>query len=194
MGMPRQMFYFDRPERFVAGTVGQPGERTFYLQAIGDGRTVSVALEKVQVSLLADRLEELLEEVHRQLGEELPSAAAAPAAESGDTEPLESPVDEEFRVGAMGLAWDGEEHLVVIEAQAAGEEPADEETILADVEDGPDALRVRITAEEARSFVARARQVIAAGRPPCPLCGQPLDADGHICPRQNGYRRSTIDT
>src|SRR5436305_2802530 len=187
--MPGQLFEFDPPDRFVAGTVGQPGDRTFYLQAAGDGRTVSVALEKVQVSLLADRLEELLEEVHRQLGEDVPADA-----DTGDTEPLQSPVDEEFRVGAMGLAWDGEEHLVVIEAQAAGEEPADEETILADVEEGPDALRVRITAEEARSFVARARRVIAAGRPPCPLCGQPLDPDGHICPRQNGYRRSTIDT
>jgi len=187
--MSRQMFFFDRPERFVAGTVGQPGERTFYLQARGDGRVVSVALEKVQVSLLADRLEELLDEVRRQLGEDLPDDV-----ESTDTEPLASPVDEEFRVGAMGLAWDGDEHLVVIEAQAAGEEPADEETILADVEDGPDALRVRITAEEARSFVHRARRVIAAGRPPCPLCGQPLERDGHICPRQNGYRRSTIDT
>jgi uncharacterized repeat protein (TIGR03847 family) len=188
--MSRQMFFFDRPDRFVAGTVGQPGDRTFYLQARGGGRVVSVALEKVQVSLLADRLEELLDEVRRQLGEDLPDAVDS----GSDTEPLESPVDEEFRVGAMGLAWDGEEHLVVIEAQAAGEEPADEETILADVEDGPDALRVRITAEEARSFVQRARRVLAAGRPPCPLCGQPLDASGHICPRQNGYRRSTIDT
>src|SRR5689334_16658519 len=121
--MSRQMYFFDRPDRFVAGTVGQPGERTFYLQARGGGRVISVALEKIQVSLLADRLEELLDEVKRQLGEDLPEAA-----ESSDTEPLESPVDEEFRVGAMGLAWDGEEHLVVIEAQAAGEEPADEET------------------------------------------------------------------
>jgi uncharacterized repeat protein (TIGR03847 family) len=184
------MYFFDRPDRFVAGTVGQPGDRSFYLQARGGGRVVSVALEKVQVSLLADRLEELLDEVRRQLGEDLPDAVDS----SGDTEPLESPVDEEFRVGAMGLAWDGDERLVVIEAQAAGEEPADEETILADVEDGPDALRVRITAEEARSFVQRARRVLAAGRPPCPLCGQPLDVSGHICPRQNGYRRSTIDT
>jgi uncharacterized repeat protein (TIGR03847 family) len=189
--MSRQMYFFDRPDRFVAGTVGQPGERTFYLQASGQGRVVSVALEKVQVSLLADRLEELLDEVRRQLGEEPPEVPEVPGS---DTDPLQSPVDEEFRVGAMGLAWDGDEHLVVIEAQAAGEEPADEETILADVEEGPDALRVRITAEEARSFVDRARRVIAAGRPPCPLCGQPLDADGHICPRQNGYRRSTIET
>jgi uncharacterized repeat protein (TIGR03847 family) len=100
-------------------------------------------------------------------------------------------VDEEFRVGAMGLAWDGDAELVVVEAQAAGDEPADESTILEDVEEGPDVLRVRITSAEARAFVERARRVVSAGRPPCPLCGLPLDANGHICPRQNGYRRAT---
>ena len=142
--MARQVHLFDRPSRFIAGTVGQPGDRTFYLQASGAGRTVSVALEKVQVSLLADRLEELLGEVQRRLG--------VPAAESADddNEPLDTPVDEEFRVGAMGLAWDGDAELVVVEAQAAGDEPADESTILEDVEEGPDVLRVRITAAEAR--------------------------------------------
>jgi uncharacterized repeat protein (TIGR03847 family) len=186
--MSRQVHLFDRPHRFVAGTVGQPGERTFYLQASGAGRTVSVALEKVQVTLLADRLDELLGEVQRRLGVPVPDEPP-PAAD--DLEPLETPIEEEFRVGAMGLAWDGDEQLVVVEAQAAGEEPADESTILEDVEEGPDVLRVRITAESARAFVDRARRVLSAGRPPCPLCGLPLDAEGHICPRQNGYRRST---
>jgi uncharacterized repeat protein (TIGR03847 family) len=184
--MARQVHLFDRPARFVAGTVGQPGDRTFYLQASGAGRTVSVALEKVQVSLLADRLEELLAEVQRRLG--VPIAKDMPG---DDNEPLDTPVDEEFRVGAMGLAWDGDAGLVVVEAQAAGDEPADESTILEDVEDGPDVLRVRISTAEARAFVDRARRVVSAGRPPCPLCGLPLDAAGHICPRQNGYRRGT---
>ena len=184
--MPRQVHLFDRPSRFVAGTVGQPGDRTFYLQATDAGRTVSVALEKVQVALLADRLEELLGEVQRRLGAEVPAAAP-----DDDNEPLETPLDEEFRVGAMGLAWDGDAELVVVEAQAAGDEPADESTILEDVEEGPDVLRVRITAAEARAFVERARRVVSAGRPPCPLCGLPLDAAGHVCPRQNGYRRGS---
>ena len=184
--MARQVHLFDRPDRFIAGTVGQPGDRTFYLQASDEGRTVSVALEKVQVTLLADRLEELLGEVQRRLGVAAPEEPA-----EDDNEPLDTPVDEEFRVGAMGLAWDGDAELVVVEAQAAGDEPADESTILEDVEDGPDVLRVRITSAEARAFVERARRVISAGRPPCPLCGLPLDAAGHICPRQNGYRRSS---
>src|SRR3712207_3165839 len=109
--MPRQVHLFDRPTRFVAGTVGQPGERTFYLQASGGGRTVSVALEKVQVAILAERLEELLEEVRRRGVGDVPATAPR---ELEDTAPLDAPVEEEFRVGTMGLAWDGEDERVVL--------------------------------------------------------------------------------
>jgi len=186
--MTHQVHSFEPPERFVAGTVGEPGDRTFFLQARGGGRVITVALVKVQVSLLAEKLEELLTEASRRFGVDLPEPAVLAI---NDNDPLDTPVDEEFRVGAMGLAWDGDAELVVVEAQAAGEEPADESTILEDVEDGPDVLRVRITSAEARAFVERARRVVSAGRPPCPLCGLPLDAAGHICPRQNGYRRAS---
>jgi uncharacterized repeat protein (TIGR03847 family) len=181
--VPRQVFLFDPPDRFVAGTVGQPGDRTFYLQASGGGRTVSVALEKVQVSVLAERLEELLEEVRRRGAGDVPVVAPR---ELEDTAPLDAPVEEEFRVGTMGLAWDGE--VVVVEALAPS---ADEDEVepLSDSEDGPDALRVRLSAEMARAFVLRAQRVVAAGRPPCPLCALPLDPEGHVCPRQNGHRR-----
>lgn len=181
--MQRQVFVFDPPERFVAGTVGQPGERTFFLQARDAVQTVSVSLEKVQVSVLADRLEELLGEVRRRQG------VTDPATDEPDVAPLDTPVEEQFRVGAMGLAWDAEADRIVVEAQAATDEPVDESTILEDVEEGPDALRVRITPAAAQAFIVRARRVIAAGRPLCPLCALPLDAAGHICPRQNGYRR-----
>src|SRR6266702_3499848 len=115
--MPRQFFLFERPSRFVAGTVGTPGERTFYLQAAEGNRIVSVSLEKQQVAVLADRLEQLLDEVVARTG------TALPATES-DGEALEQPVDEEFRVSAMGLAWDGDSGLVVIEAQAPAEDVA----------------------------------------------------------------------
>jgi uncharacterized repeat protein (TIGR03847 family) len=183
--VPRQVFLFDRPSRFVAGTVGQPGDRTFYLQASdAAGRVVSVALEKTQVQVLADRMNELLDEVASR-----PGAVVPPDAEVDDLEPLTAPVDEEFRVAAMGLAWDGEAQAVVVEAVAAGEEPVDEDAILSDSEEGPDALRVTITPAAARAFVVRARRVVAAGRPSCPLCSLPLDPSGHVCPRQNGYRR-----
>src|SRR5919108_4126860 len=92
LGMTHQVHAFEPPERFVAGTVGPPGERTFFLQARGGGRLVSVALEKVQVSLLAEKLEELLLEAHRRFGVALPEAAEAPP----DNDPLDKPLDEEF--------------------------------------------------------------------------------------------------
>ncbi len=184
--MSRQVFLFDPPERFVAGTVGQPGDRTFYLQASGGGRTVSVALEKVQVQVLADRLEELIETVRRQTGADLPG----PGGDLEDTAPLDAPVEEEFRVGSMGLAWETDSERCVIEALAQPTEEGQAEVEpLSDADEGPDALRVRLTAEMVRSFVVRALRVVAAGRPPCPLCNLPLDPEGHICPRQNGHRR-----
>jgi uncharacterized repeat protein (TIGR03847 family) len=180
----RQLFLFERPQRFVAGTVGTPGERTFYLQAVDGPRVVSVALEKQQVAVLADRLEQLLDEIVARTGTAVPAAQV-------DTEALAQPIDEEFRVAAMGLAWNGDVGLVIIEAQAPVETPEEaEQTLLEDVEDGPDALRVLIEPGDARSFVERARALVAAGRPPCPLCSQPLDPAGHVCVRLNGYHRN----
>jgi uncharacterized repeat protein (TIGR03847 family) len=182
--MTHQVYAFEPPERFVAGTVGPPGERTFFLQARGGGRLVSVVLEKVQVALLAEKLEELLTEAHRRFGIELPEIEAAPA----DNEPLDIPVDEEFRVGTLGLAYDVDTATVVIEAIAAGEGEPEAVEVEEDTED-LDRLRVRLTPVETQAFIERAKRVISAGRPPCPLCGQPLDPDGHLCPRHNGYHR-----
>ena len=95
-------------------------------------------------------------------------------------------MDEEFRVGALALAWDPEAHRLVVAAQAvAAGEPSEP---LSDTPEGPDVLRVRLSPERALAFAQRAERVVAAGRPPCPLCGLPLDPEGHICPRQNGQR------
>src|SRR4051812_26055780 len=185
MAVPRQVHLFERPTRFVAGTVGQPGDRTFYLQASDDsGRTVSVALEKTQVQVLADRMNELLDEVAGRANTVIP-----PDADVDDLEPLTPPVDEEFRVAAGGRAGDGTAEAVVGGGAAPPDEPIDEEPILSDSDEGPDALRVTIPPMAAGAFIARARRVVAAGRPPCPLCSLPLDPAGHVCPRQNGYRR-----
>jgi uncharacterized repeat protein (TIGR03847 family) len=186
--MPRQVFEYDPPERFVAGTVGEPGARTFFLQASGGGRITSVALEKQQVSVLAERVEELLDEVLRRSGGTAPIPAIAPA-ELDDKAPLDTPITEDFRVGTMALAWDGDSERVVIEAQAVVDEDGGDELIDAEDPDGPDLLRVHLTASLARAFCKRATSVVSAGRPPCPFCGLPLDPAGHICPRSNGYRR-----
>ncbi|MEW2360114.1 DUF3090 domain-containing protein [Spirillospora sp. NPDC029432] len=175
---------YELPERFVAGAVGRPGDRAFYLQARSGRRVTSVGLEKFQVTLLAERLEELLDEVLRRSGGDAPVPAATPA-ELRDDGPLDQPVEEEFKVGTMALAWDPEDEHVVIEAQEVTEGDDDAEV----GEDDPAivVLRVRITAAQARAFAERALKVVAAGRPPCPLCGLPLDTEGHVCPRQNGY-------
>jgi uncharacterized repeat protein (TIGR03847 family) len=175
---------YDMPDRFVAGTVGQPGDRAFYLQARAGRRVTSVGLEKFQVTLLAERLEELLDEVLRQGGATVVPAVAP--VELQDDEPLEQPIEEEFRVGTMALAWDPEDERVVIEAQEMTESEDDEPDIGSE-DPAVAVLRVRITAAQARAFAQRALKIVAAGRPPCPLCGLPLDSRGHVCPRQNGH-------
>lgn len=186
--MARVIHVFRQPDRFVAGTVGEPGDRSFYLQASEDVRMVSVILEKTQVAVLAERVGSLLDEVARQFGAEVPDNAPADLI---DTEPLTVPLEEEFRVGTMGLGWDAESQAVVIEVLAATEDEVDESVVLGDTDEGPDALRVFLTPGAARAFAHRAERVVEAGRKPCPLCGQPLDPAGHVCPRHNGYRRST---
>jgi len=165
---------FDPPERFVAGTVGPPGGRTFFLQASGEGRLVSVSLEKVQVSVLADRVNELLD-AHAE------GAATEPLG-AGDTEPLATPIEDEFRVDTLALAWDPARDVLVIECHDADPEETEEE-------DAVQTLRVVLGPVAARAFARRCGAVVSAGRPSCPFCGQPLDPTGHICPRANGYRR-----
>lgn len=180
--MTRRLYTYVDPRRFVAGTVGMPGERTFYLQA-NDGRSVtSVALEKAQVAMLAERIERLLVQ-----------AGHALTAGPDDNDPLSLPLEEDFRVGALGIAWipdDGDGVMgdrLVVEAHALGEaeaaEPGDDDPLAADT------LRVSLDPTAAAAFARRAQALVAAGRPPCPFCLQPLDASGHICPRSNGYRR-----
>jgi uncharacterized repeat protein (TIGR03847 family) len=207
--VPRRIYDFGVPDRFVAGTVGQPGNRTFLLQARKGSALVSVVLEKVQVRVLAERLALLIAEIARR-GVQVPEALAP---SDDDTSPLGEPLVEAFRVGTMTLGWDPEHEQVVVEARAQEEaddddEDEDDEPDEADEDDadgdedddepasleiddsdpdGPDLVRVRLTPLAARAFVERSLRTVAAGRPPCPFCGQPLDPTGHICPRKNGY-------
>jgi uncharacterized repeat protein (TIGR03847 family) len=209
--VPRRIYDFGVPDRFVTGTVGQPGHRTFFLQARKGSALVSVVIEKVQVQVLAERVALLLAEIGRR-GIQVPEALAP---SDDDTAPLGEPLVEAFRVGTLTLGWDPQRGQVVIEAREQQEsdeaEDADEEdetdgepeeadeaeddedeepaTLEFDDSDpeGPDLVRVRLTPLAARAFVERAIRTVAAGRPPCPFCGLPLDPTGHICPRKNGY-------
>ncbi len=174
---------FDDPDRFVAGTVGEPGERTFFLQAVQGRRIVSMALEKEQVQVLSERVNELLDEVDATA--DLPEAPQ-------DNNPLSTPIDEEFRVSTLSLAWEAERHAVIIECHDSqvSLEPDDSGEDLVEVTD-PDSSMVRIVLAPAaaREFARRGLAMVAGGRPPCPFCGGPLEPSGHICPRANGYKR-----
>ena len=190
---------YDAPDRFVAGTVGQPGERTFFLQAREGNRITSVVCEKQQVSVLAEHLDRVLDEVQRRSAGRVDVPPASSTAR--DTDPLDAPINEEFRVGTMTIAWDPSIDRIVIELfsnvdvdeeeQTAGtSNPTAEEP---DEIEADEVFVVKITASYARDFVARAQALVAAGRPSCPFCLQPIDPQGHICPRANGYRRPLFD-
>jgi uncharacterized repeat protein (TIGR03847 family) len=185
--LPRRVLDFTEPDRFVAGAVGAPGQRTFYLQARQGRAVVSVRLEKLQVTVLAQRLGELLEQVRQLRGDPEDDPDTTP----DDEEPLDEPVIALFSVGTMTLAWEPASSRVVMEAyeetETAGAGQGEEPPPRADEDpQGPDLLRVRMTRELARGFIRRATRIVTAGRPPCPLCGLPLDPQGHVCPRGNG--------
>lgn len=183
--MNHRVIEFNQPERFTTGTVGEPGERTFFIQAEDGPRLISVSLEKSQVQALADRLIFMLREIKQVVPnfslKELPK----------DEKPLSTPIEEEFRVGLIGIAFDQSTGLIQIDLQAVAEEERDDVQFV-DVDDlssDRDILRVTINPSEASRFSKRANVVVGAGRLPCPFCGGPLDARGHLCPRANGYRR-----
>ena len=165
---------FSRPERFITGTGGEPGERAFYLQSRNSSRLLSVAVEKAQVQAITARLDVMIAEIRKV--NPLITIEKFPI----DDAPLESPVDAEFQIGAMSLAWDEQTSLICIELYELEE---DEE------ESDGEVAEINITIGMAAAFSTRSKAVVNAGRLPCPFCGIPIDPRGHLCPRANGYRR-----
>ena len=179
--MPTVVHEFAWPDRVVVGTVGRPGERTFYLQVREGRRTTSVVLEKEQSAVLADTLDELLDQLSADEGDRVTIPAEAPV-ELLDDDPLEQPVEEQFRTGAMRLAWDPRTSQVVLEAFPVVVGDEDDDDVAPDDDDEPaEMLVVRLPVGTARAFAQRTRRVVRAGRPTCPRCGRPMDADGHVC-------------
>jgi uncharacterized repeat protein (TIGR03847 family) len=177
---------FDPPDRFVAGTVGPPGQRTFFLQASSGRRLSSVSLEKQQVMVLADRINDMLDSYAGGAGGD------HAAAEVVDNAPLDTPIEDEFRVNTLSLGWDEDREVVVIECLDRDPDEVvveEDEAATALVPEEPRLIRVVLSPARARAFARRCQAVVAAGRPPCPFCGGPLEVEGHICPRANGYRR-----
>lgn len=188
---------FDPPDRFIVGTVGEPGQRTFFLQARAGVRVTSVALEKQQVAILGERIDELLDELLGAGGVATVIPALTPV-DLVDNGPLDQPIVEEFRAGTITLSWDAEDERVVIEVFPVVEIEtpivADEDDLVElDIEEPEpeEMFVVRLTPVQARVFATRAESVVEAGRPSCPFCGGPIDPTGHLCPRANGYRRSS---
>jgi uncharacterized repeat protein (TIGR03847 family) len=185
--MSRLIFEFDRPERFLIGTVGVPGEREFFLQVKGlsTGRKLlaSFALEKAQAAALAERTREMIKEVARDFARQSSNNVA-------DLAPLETPIEPEFSLGVMSLSWLPQEEIFLFEAQSIGRsDEVFEELISDDAPDAPPILRVKILGEDLSTFAKRTELVVAAGRQPCVFCGGPVNPGGHLCPRANGYRR-----
>ena len=165
---------FTNPDRCVAGTIGEPGERAFFIQARSNARVISVALEKAQVQAIAHRIELIIAEVRKS--NPLLSFATLPT----DDAPLETPVDEDFQVGAISLAWNDLKQLISFELYELEDDEQDEEGQV---------LEINFSVGMALAFAQRSKALVNAGRLPCPFCGIPIDPRGHLCPRANGYRR-----
>lgn len=179
--MPTRVHEFDWPDRVVVGTIGLPGARTFYLQVRAGTQIVSIALEKQQSALLAEKIDEILDQLITVEGNPFSVPTGTPL-ELVDNDQLEA-VQEQFRTGAMSLGWDPTTAQVVLEAYPITEDDADDndESLDEHGADGPEMLLVRMPVGTARAFARRTREIVGAGRPTCPLCGDPIDADGHIC-------------
>lgn len=200
---------FDPVDSIGAGAVGEPGARAFYIQAEKDGQVLNVLVEKQQVAMLAERVRILLDSVAAQFpggpADEPPVPLAPDAGElRGDPVPL-------FRAVAIGIGFDSVRQLVVLElheqpvaededdeddeedqdvgAGAGGAEGVEDDPTLTGIEEEGYLARLYLTAAQARAMAARGSAAVERGRPPCPLCGGPLDLSGHVCPRLNGHGR-----
>jgi uncharacterized repeat protein (TIGR03847 family) len=187
--MSRVVYIHDSITRCVVGTVGVPGERLFFLQVSSATGTNCVSLEKTQVIALSERLRMMIKELRRN---QLASHDELDLGSVRDDAPLDYPITEDFRVGVIGISWDQSTQRITIEAQSIGDETVTE--LLAEdeaelLEDAPDLLSLNLRINQARAFCDRSDSVVAAGRQPCPFCGLPIDPEGHLCPRANGYRR-----
>ena len=155
----------DPAEAIAVGTVGLVGQRAFYIQARSAFRTLTLLVEKVQVQALAERAAQMLED--QQLG----------AEEKPDD--LLEPVEPDWRAGQLGLGLDADRKMLVLVAQQAAEDEETDEASLA-------TARIWMRPEQAKALSSRSLELVAQGRPVCPLCGLPMDPEGHLCPRKNG--------
>jgi uncharacterized repeat protein (TIGR03847 family) len=179
-----ESFELTTPDLFTTGTVGPPGQRTFYLQARQRDVVVTLKVEKEQVGALADYLGALLAK--------LPTPADLVTGDLALVEPI-APA---WAVRSLGVGYDeGLDRVVIVaeelveEEEEAEDESAGEDEPAADAAETGASARFHVSPAQASAFVERARALVKAGRPPCAICGRPLNPGGHICPRSNGHGR-----
>ena len=169
------------PDVFTADYIGEPGRRSFFLQARSEELIYSFALEKQQVAVLAEKLRELLLIVDTEDTVKTTTPQRDPGLQ------LQQPLEPEWRVGTMGLAYDESPDQVVVLAQPVAPEGEEEEVTPEPDED--EGIRFLLRRDQVRAFVLHAGAVVEEGRPTCQLCGLPMDPSGHICPASNGHRK-----
>jgi uncharacterized repeat protein (TIGR03847 family) len=168
-------FEMNPVSRLTVGTLGKPGNRTFFLQGVHGLESFAVVIEKEQAVALASAVDELLSDLEERLELPPPRPDAVPRA---DLE-LQLPVEGRFRASQMGLGYDEESGLVVIAVQE----------LLPPGEGEPAVGRFWATRDQVAALSQHAREIAGQGRPTCALCGQPMDPEGHFCPRTNGHPR-----
>jgi len=167
-------------ERITAGTIGEPGSRTFYLQARGQGQLVTVVVEKQQVQLLAASILELLADLELETG----------VGPSDDDLDLEEPVDPMWRAGRLSIGYDHDRQLFVLEIEeSVPEAEGDEPPSVLDGAAEPQVVQLAATREQMFALSRHSAAVAEQGRPTCQFCGNPIDAEGHACPAMNGHSK-----
>jgi uncharacterized repeat protein (TIGR03847 family) len=179
--VPRIIYRHEPAARFIVSAIGQPGEREFFIQVKSTSGINTLAIDKNQVIALTQRLEELVRELRRAKMASSDELSAEPVL---DDQPLELPIEQDFQIGVISITW--ETNRVIVNIQAASQ---DDELILDDLESGPDLVVASLNIAQVKGFCERAKVVVSAGRPACPFCALPVDPNGHLCPRANGYRR-----
>jgi uncharacterized repeat protein (TIGR03847 family) len=176
--MPRSELDLNPVQHITADAIGKPGQRVFYLQGWreADIQPVTIIIEKVQLQTLATGLEEMLVEITRQN----PALSGSPAEFDADKMHISPPVDPLFRAGEMGLGYDAEQDLIVILVREIVTEDGDPEEA--------SVVRFWCNRQQAAGLAAWSAGVVQHGRPICPQCGQPMEPEGHFCPKKNGHK------
>ena len=174
--MPYQVFELKPVDRITADAIGEPGSRVFYLQARKGNRLVTLICEKEHVAGLAAAIDQVL----LSLADEDPDVVVAPDPVIERGMDLEYPLDPVFRVGEVNLGFDQVSEMLVIIAY---------ESLPEDEDAPPSVARFWASPAQMRAFSIHGQEVVAAGRPICAMCGQPIDPEGHFCPRRNGHRQ-----